>query len=102
MLIINAFKKTTSASRLLFLVGFLFIDEGGNSANGMVVFVYQDPSVAFAKAKKIVFLGIKYGFDVIQQRTYPLGIIPVNGKWEFKELFCNMLIRYFYCLHCFK
>jgi hypothetical protein len=68
----------------------------------MVVIINQDPPVAFAKAEEIVFLRIEYRFNVIQQRTDPLGIIPVNRKWKFQELLYNMLIRYFNCLHCFK
>jgi hypothetical protein len=67
----------------------------------MVVFINQYPPVALAKAEKVIFLGIKYGLDVIQQGTYPLRIIPIDGKWKFQELSNNNLISYFNCLHCF-
>ena len=64
-MIINAFKKTTTTSGMFFVVCFFVIDESSNASNGLVVFINQYPPVALAKAEKIIFFGIKYGFDVI-------------------------------------
>ena len=82
LLIVNAFKKTYSASRLVIVfVHCLFVDKSSNPSNGLTFFL-KNPSGTLSIPKVFVDFRIKNTIDVFIQWANPIGFAFIQSDRE--------------------
>jgi hypothetical protein len=65
--------------------GFAIIHECSNATNNFPGIVLQEPAGALAMGMIVVAGGVKYRFDIVLERTNPMGISRIYGMRKVKK-----------------
>ena len=94
--IINTLEKTHSAGWLSINRSIIFLKKSGNSSYQIAICFIQYPACSLSSFKIVIFLRIKYAFNLNIRGTYPKLITFIKQFWNFQKVLF-MFTTYYFC-----